>query len=180
MNDIELIKDCQNGDKRAFNQLIGYYYPYVSGYLLKLTSSEHLTEDLTQETFVRIIRNIENFDVHGKASFSTYLITIAKHLYIDHLRKSRHELLSSDDFDIPDESFEKRVYEKLDFSEALELIEKLPPKQAIAIKLKYLEEMTLEQIARHQNTEPKTIKSRIHSGMTKLRNEFLKGGGGNG
>ena len=62
---------------------------------------------------------------------------------------------------------------------ALELIEKLPPKQAIAIKLKHLEKMTLEQIARHQNTEPKTIKSRIHSGMTKLRNEFLKGGGGN-
>lgn len=162
MNDIELIKACQNVDKSAFNHLIGYYYPYVSGYLLKLTSIEHLTEDLTQETFVRIIKNIEKFDVHGKASFSTYLITIAKHLYIDHLRKNRHELLNSDDFDIPEEGFETKVYEKLDFNEALDLIERLPPKQAMAIKLKYLEEMTLEQIAILQNTEPKTIKRRFH------------------
>ncbi len=177
MNEMKLIKACQNGDQSAFNELIVFYYPYVSGYLLKLTANECLTDDLTQDTFVRIIRNIEKFDVHGPASFSTYLITISKHLYIDYLRKNKHEQIGNDDVDLPSDSFEKKIYEKLDLDDVLKQIDRLPFHQATAIKMKYLEELTLEQIAAQQNTQAKTIKSRIHSGMKKLRHEFLNGGG---
>lgn len=51
MNEKEIIKRCQNGDKAAFNELIRVFYPYVTKYLLKLSYDETLTEVLTQDVF---------------------------------------------------------------------------------------------------------------------------------
>lgn len=56
MNENEVIKRCQNGDKAAFDELIRAFYPYVTKYLLKLTGSEMLTEDLAQDVFLKMIR----------------------------------------------------------------------------------------------------------------------------
>ena len=89
MNEKALIKRCQRGDRQAFEELIRLYYDYVFGFLLKATANETLTEDLTQETFLKMIRSIEKFDPNGSAGFGTWLITIAKNVYIDHLRRNR-------------------------------------------------------------------------------------------
>lgn len=89
MNEKALIKRCQRGERQAFDELIRLYYDYVSGFLLKNTADETLSEDLTQETFLKMIRSIEKFDPGGSAAFGTWLITIAKNCYIDHLRKNR-------------------------------------------------------------------------------------------
>lgn len=51
MNEKEIIKRCQSGDRTAFDELIRAFYPYVTKYLLKLTHDETLTEDLTQDVF---------------------------------------------------------------------------------------------------------------------------------
>ena len=76
MNDKALIKRCQRGDRQAFDELIRLYYDYVSGFLLKNTGDETLSEDLTQATFFKMIRSIEKYDTGGSASFGTWLITI--------------------------------------------------------------------------------------------------------
>ncbi len=85
MNEKALIKKCQRGNRTAFDELIRLYYEYVSGFLLKITMNETLTEDLTQETFLKMIRSIEKFDTEGSAGFGTWLVTIAKNCYIDNL-----------------------------------------------------------------------------------------------
>lgn len=77
MNEKEIIKRCQNGDSAAFEELIRSFYPYVTKYLLKLTHDEVLTEDLTQDVFLKAIRAIEDYKPEGKASFATYIITIS-------------------------------------------------------------------------------------------------------
>lgn len=59
MNEKALIKKRLTGDRQTFDALIRLYYDYVSGFLLKTTSDEMLSEDLTQETFLKMIRNIE-------------------------------------------------------------------------------------------------------------------------
>lgn len=71
MNEKALIKKCQRGDKQAFEELIRLYYDYVSGFLLKTTTDSTLSEDLTQETFLKMIRSIEKFDPGGSAAFGT-------------------------------------------------------------------------------------------------------------
>lgn len=89
MNEKEIIKRCQNGDRAAFDELIRTFYPYVAKYLLKLTQDESLCEDLTQEVFLKVIRTIENYKINGKASFATYVITIAKNTFIDYTRRNK-------------------------------------------------------------------------------------------
>lgn len=58
MNEKDLVKKSQNGDKKAFEDLIRMFYPYVSGFLLKNTNNGDLAEDLTQETFLKLVQNI--------------------------------------------------------------------------------------------------------------------------
>ena len=169
MNEKEIIKRCQNGDKSAFDELIRAFYPYVTKYLLKLTHDESLTEDLTQEVFIKIIRVIDEYRINGKASFATYVITTAKNCYIDYIRKNKAFLE-----DIPDETpsadnVEKTVITSMQYSEAARYIEELPPNQRQVIKLKYIEELTLKEIESVTGIPEKTVKSRIHEGMKKLR-----------
>ena len=87
MENEKLICKCQQEDKQAFQSLISKYHPFVYKFLIRLTEDKTLAEDLTQDTFVKIIRGIDRFDIHGKAKFSTYIIVIAKNCYIDNLRK---------------------------------------------------------------------------------------------
>lgn len=88
VHETALIKKCQRGDRQAFDDLIRLYYDYIFGFLLKSTMDKDLTEDLTQETFLKMIRNIERFDPDGRVGFGTWLVTIAKNSYIDHLRRN--------------------------------------------------------------------------------------------
>lgn len=181
MNDVKLIIACQKGEKQAFNDLITLYYPYVSKFLLKLTMNETISEDLIQDTFIKLIRNIDKFDLDGEATFATYLMAIAKNCYIDYLRKNKHILLCIDEQEIVDTlTTEDKVLKDLEAAEVLKAIDSLPWEQAQAIKLKYMEQLTLQEIADRFNTQPKTIKSRIHDGMVKLRKSFNKGGNSNG
>ena len=173
MNEKALIKKCQHGDRQAFDALIRLYYDYVSGFLLKTTADETLSEDLTQETFLKMIRNIEKFDPGGRAGFGTWLITIAKNCYIDHLRRNRIYLEDIESLPIEEErNVAEEVEQKLRYEQVLAAMKTLPPEQALAIRLKYVEDMTLAQIAQRFGVQPKTIKSRIHDGTVRLRRKL--------
>lgn len=180
MNDKALIKKSQRGDRQAFDDLIRLYYDYVFGFLLKNTADEILSEDLTQETFLKMISSIEKYAPGGSASFGTWLITIAKNCYIDYLRRNRIHLEDIDSLAVEDErNVADEVERKLQYEQIMKALETLPPEQALAIKLKYVEDMTLAQIAEQFGVQQKTIKSRIHDGTVKLRRKLnLKERGG--
>lgn len=175
MNDYKLIKKCQKGEKEAFNELIMFYYPFILKFLTKLTRNKSISEDLVQETFIKPIKNIDKFNIKGKASFSTYLVTIAKNCYIDYLRRNNKELQEIDINNMPDKvSIENDYFRAENYDFILEKINDLPFVQKEAIKLKYLEGYTLDEIAKVQKVESKTIKSRLFEARKKLK-EDLKG-----
>lgn len=101
MNEVKLILECQKGEKKAFNELIENYYPYVSKFLRKLTGNEEISQDLVQETFLKLIVNIDKFDVKGKATFSTYLMKIAKNCYLDYLKNKKVSILAVQEVCMP-------------------------------------------------------------------------------
>lgn len=178
MNEKALIKRCQRGDRQAFDELIRLYYDYVSGFLRKATENETLCEDLTQETFLKMIRSIERFDPGGSASFGTWLITIARNCYIDQLRRNRIRLEDIDSIQLEDaRNVASEVERRLQYEQIMLALETLPPEQALAIRLKYVEDMTLAQIAERFGVQPKTIKSRIHDGTAKLRKKLKERSG---
>lgn len=175
MDEYSLIISAQKGEKEAFQSLIVYYYPYVSKFLCGTSGNETLSEDLTQDTFIKLIRGIEKFDVHGSAAFATYVMTIAKNCYIDYLRRNKQIYIDIEEQEIESGfNLQDIVIDKMQTDQVFKILNKLPPEQAEAIKLKYLEQRTLCEIAQRFHCEPKTIKSRIHNGIIKLR-QALKG-----
>lgn len=78
------------------------YSGMVKAYLTRLSGSSELAEELTQETFYQAVRSIDRFD--GRCSASTWLCGIAKHLYIDAVRRRKpmeplpEDIPSSEDF----------------------------------------------------------------------------------
>lgn len=172
-NEKALIKKCQHGDRQAFEELIRLYYDYVFGFLLKTTANEQLSEDLAQDTFLKVISNIEKFNFGGSAGFGTWIITIAKNCYIDYLRRNRVRLESTENLTVRDGNDVAAAVElKLEYEELLEAVKSLPEEQGLAIRLKYAEDMTLRQIAERFGLQTKTVKSRIHDGTVKLRKKF--------
>ena len=177
MNELKILKQCQNGNKQAFNELITFYYPFVYKFLLKITNKNDVAEDMTQETFLKLIKNIDEFNVKGKAKFSTYLMTIARNCYLDYLKKHNKELQNIDINNIRNNiSSEYDYFKNEDYNQLLKEIDKLPKLQREVIKLKYLEGYTLDEIAKIQNTNSNTIKSRLFESRKKLKDK-LKGSG---
>lgn len=175
MDEKALVKACQKGDRQAFEALIRLFYPYVFRFLLKMTLDESLAEDLTQDTFLKMIQNIEQFDADGGALFGTWLIAIAKHRYIDLLRRNHEEWADVDSLQIADgHDMEANALRHLQYEDVREAISKLPKEQEIAIRLKYEEDLTIQEIAEQSGVPGKTIKSRIHEGTVKLR-KLLRG-----
>lgn len=178
MEDNRLIKKCQSGDKEAFQELISRYHPYVYKFLIKMTGNEDVSEDITQETFIKLIRNIDKFDIYGKAKFSTYIITLCKNCYIDYFRKNNkyiNDIYINETLNIEYDNVEEKVLDKIQYEDINTSFEKLPEDQRIVIKMKYIEGLTLKEIGEKLEIEPKTIKSRIHNGVVKLRKLFEGG-----
>ena len=78
----------------------------VNSYLLRLCGNQQLAEELTQETFYQAVRCIGRFD--GKSSISTWLCSIARHLYYDCLRKQKPTVPVTDTIPSP-EDFTDRI-----------------------------------------------------------------------
>ena len=78
----------------------------VTSYLLRLCGNQQLAEELTQETFYQAVRCIGRFD--GKSSISTWLCSIARHLYYDYLRKQKPTVPMTDTIPSP-EDFTDRI-----------------------------------------------------------------------
>lgn len=179
MEDNELITKCKNGDKLAFETLIGKYHPLIFKYLCKISGDELVAEDLVQETFIKMIRSIDKFDSYGRAKFYTYLICIAKNCYIDYYRKEKKRLKDitfDNNLNMEDcNNVEELVISKMDNMNILEAMDNLTDDQKMVIKMKYIEELTIKEIGEILNIESKTVKSRIHNGMVKLR-KMLQGG----
>ena len=84
------------------------YFETVYKYLLYLTHNEDLSEELTQETFYRAIRKIDQFK--EKSSISTWLIQIAKNLYFDEFKRNKKlEELTDIEYKIYDKSIEDTI-----------------------------------------------------------------------
>jgi RNA polymerase sigma-70 factor (ECF subfamily) len=88
-----LIQQIRQGDKRAWETLIGRYEGRLLAFIQRRLRDRAASEDIVQETFIGFLNSLPNFD--EKRELQTYLFTIASHKLTDHLRRSgRHPLTS--------------------------------------------------------------------------------------
>jgi RNA polymerase sigma-70 factor, ECF subfamily len=174
MEENKIIRGCQRGEKEAFNELVITYNHFVYKFLMRLTGEEYLAEDLTQETFLKIIKNIDKYEINNKCKFSTYLLTVAKNSYLDELRRRKKfskEQYDIQNYELPDlrVNIEEMTIDKLEGEKVIEMLKDLSIEHQTVIRLKYIEQLSLKEIGVMLDLQPKTVKSRIHNGVSKLR-----------
>lgn len=98
VSDEDLVARTQDGDPRAFDELVKRYSSRLYGLVYHMTSNHEDTHDLLQDIFAKAYRSIKGF--RGKSSFYTWLHTIGTNMTINFLKKrSRGYNMSLDDMD---------------------------------------------------------------------------------
>ncbi len=97
------------------------YSGTVKAFLIRISGNAELAEELTQETFYRAIKSINRFD--GKSSLSTWLCSIAKHLYLDAIRKQKNAPAAFEDRCVEEDFTERMIY-------IMKMIRQSPPHSA--------------------------------------------------
>src|SRR5688572_27800914 len=82
-----LIRRARNGDGKAIEALIRAHQEALYSFMLRMSGRPEVAEDIVQESFVRVLRNLDRFDTRYR--FSTWLFTIAKRLYVNAMQKHR-------------------------------------------------------------------------------------------
>ena len=84
----KLVRQCMAGDQQAWQQLVVSQHRRIYAICYRFTGSAADAEDLTQDVFLKLYRNLASFDTH-KGSFQTWITTLARNLLVDHFRRTR-------------------------------------------------------------------------------------------
>ena len=97
-SDVELVARAQQGDTKAFDQLVRKYTPKLYGLVYNMTSNREDTADLLQDIFAKAYRSLQRF--MGKSSFYTWIYSISVNMTLNFLKKrGRYTKVSLDDVD---------------------------------------------------------------------------------
>src|SRR5689334_20310832 len=89
-----LLAQCQAGNRAAWDKLVDAYWMRLYGYALRATHNAELAQDLVQETFLRVVQRLRDYDDQGK--FEAWLFRILVNLVRDHSRShTRHPTQST-------------------------------------------------------------------------------------
>lgn len=169
-SDDDLVERIRLGDEKAAEELIKRYYTSILHYCKRQCFNLEKAEDLTQETFLKLFKNLSGYK--GKRKFKAYLYTIANHLCIDESRKIEVFTLE-DEEEIKDESDEMRRIE--DKSEIDYLLNVLSPEQREAVILRFGEQLSFWEIARVMGCNMRTAQSRVRNALKIMRKEQKNG-----
>ncbi|WP_173917919.1 RNA polymerase sigma factor SigW [Halobacillus sp. Marseille-Q1614] len=173
------IKELKKGDPSAFEDIVTFYQNKVYHICYRMVGIPSEAEDLAQEAFIRAYTNIDRYDERRK--FSTWLYRIATNLTIDWLRKRKPdyyldaEVKGTDGLNMysqlaVDQALPEEEVESLELQNYIQReMLALPPKYRSVIVLRYLDELSLQEIADVLEIPVGTVKTRVHRGREALR-----------
>ncbi len=177
MEDKELLLKFKQSESKhyAFNLLVRKYQEKVYWVIRKMVIDHEDTDDLVQEVFIKVWKNLDNFK--EASQLYTWIYRIATNESLTFLRKKRKRFFLS----IVDVEAELAVKidntSQIDGDEIQKQLQKallkLPDKQRLVFNLKYYEEMKYEQIAEITETSVGSLKASYHHAVKKIE-EILK------
>ena len=155
----------QKGNSEAFQVLYARHAGKVFGFLKKKTQKEELAREFFQEVFIKIHKSKHLYN----KSFPVlpWIFTITKNVLIDGLRKEKINVFR-DEVDL-DQIESPEPLKPKEIGSLVTQIEKLPPAQVSAIKMRYLEEKTFDEIANVLDTSAMNVRQLISRGIKRMK-----------
>lgn len=180
--DLELMRRFQAGDADAFTQLYERHLRGLLNFFFRLCWDASLSEDFAQEVLLRVYKSAKQWEPNAK--FTTFLYRIARNFWIDHCRllSTQKEKVSlnaqaspdgdvslidrlPDDIRPPEDDLDRREL----YNAIMKALEQLPEEQRMVFVLSEIEEMKYQEIAEVMEIPVGTVKSRMHTAVTKLQ-----------
>jgi RNA polymerase sigma-70 factor (ECF subfamily) len=155
----------------SWDELVRQHADRVYRLAYRLSGSQHDAEDLTQETFIRVFRSVQNYQ---PGTFEGWLHRITTNLFLDMVRRRsriRMEALPEDYDRVPaDEPNPEQIYHDSRLGPDLQAaLDSLPPEFRAAVVLCDIEGLSYEEIGATLGVKLGTVRSRIHRGRQALR-----------
>lgn len=171
ITDNEAIRMVQQGDTAKLGILYERHHENLFKYFYRLTSHREVSEDMVHNTFMKVLKYNKSFT--GSGQFAYWLFSIARNIWVDHLRKKDvmknnkdldavYHLHSDDEIRIDDEAARQKVL----INQALNT---LTPEKKEAIVLSKFHGMKYQEIAEMAACTENAIKSRIKRGLYEMR-----------
>ena len=163
---------CRAGDRQAFRRFVLAYQRLVFAFLGRMLGPRAPVEDIAQDAFLRAYRSIASFDPSGPARLSTWMLAIARHAALDHLRKRSSEIATAEPSAIDARSPELEASRRQLGRRLSDAASALPHDQREAFLLHEVHGLSLEEIARVVGAPLATVKTRCFRAREKLREEL--------
>jgi len=174
----------QRGEREAFAELVRRYKGPIYNFAVRQTRDLVVAEDLTQDTFLRVVQNASEFK--HEARFSTWIYTIARNLSIDQLRKLAHRRHPSLDQSRPSTedsrplgdsiadpkpraSVERTAISSEVGSRIVAAVDALPEEQREVFLLREIANLPFKEIAEITGVGENTVKSRMRYALERLK-----------
>ena len=171
--DFGLIQRCLKNDPQAFEKLIDRYKNPIFSLIYRLARNSSDAEDLAQETFLKVFKNLSSYDTNRP--FSAWLFRICHNTVIDHLRARKpHLLFTQTEDELEKMADQGPLPEQIaEFSAQAELIENalalVPPSYREVLILRHQEGMNYKEMAEILQIPEGTVKIRLFRGRSILK-----------
>lgn len=172
----DLLERVRNGGEKDFEELVFLTERRIFSYIITTVQHRQTAEDLTQEVFLRLFKNIRSLD--PDKGFKTWLFTIATNVVYDWFRKQKrlHEAFSIDNEEHPFETIdEAQSYESIETAEDIaKALQAIKPVHRQVLILFYYQGLTYEEIGGVMGLSLNTIKTTIRRAKQSLRDRLEK------
>jgi RNA polymerase sigma factor (sigma-70 family) len=171
----ELVRLLKSRNERAFNFLYDNYSPAVYGVIIKVVTDTAAADDILQEVFIKIWKNVGQYD-EAKGKLFTWIINIARNTAIDRLRsKSYQNDQNTSALDVTQFSNTGlAISRNVDHIGLNRLVKGLKAEYRAVIDLAYFKGYTQEEISKELDMPVGTVKTNVRRALIELKKFFVR------
>ena len=173
-----IIARARRGDADAFEQLVVAYRDQVFRLALRMCGNEADADEVAQEAFLSAWKALPNF--RGDSRFSTWLYQLTSHAAIDLMRREKRQIAAEDITEVSASDPGPSPQQQAERSETRQAVRdamgQLSPEYRQIVVLRFLQELSYEEIGAVLKLPPGTVKSRLNRAKSQLKDILSKSG----
>ncbi|MFD2446902.1 RNA polymerase sigma factor [Bacillus sp. CGMCC 1.16607] len=176
--EIQWIQEVLAGNKQAYAHIINKYKNQVYASVLRMTKNPQDAQDLVQESFIKVYHQLGKYDATG--SFASWLFRVTINHCMDEFRKKSNQIKKEEmtDETLVNSNYPEVIFLKKEKNRQLErLIATLPEDERIIILLRYVNELSYDEISELVDLPISTVRNKLHRAKKKMRETVKREGG---
>ena len=165
-----LVLQCQAGDHHAFKELLGVFHDRLKNYIDRVLGNPGNAEDVLQEVWFDVYRKLPS--LRSPKAIRSWLFRIVRNKNAHHFRRNRIQTEPFEVAELADKSQPEPTFRDEDIRLISECLASLSIEHREVVVLRYMENMSYEEIARAANCRVGTVRSRLHYAKRVLKKEM--------